>query len=60
MIRRLRLQVVAVCMLLVAAVLGGVFFFMYSAARSGIRDSTQELLRRVVISDPGWIGDRRA
>ncbi|WP_312280321.1 HAMP domain-containing sensor histidine kinase [Oscillibacter sp.] len=52
MIRRLRLQVVAVCMLLVTAVLGGAFFFMYTAARDNIRDSTQELLRRVVIRDP--------
>ena len=39
-------------MLLVAAVLGGVFFLMYTAARDGIRGSTQELLRRVVVSDP--------
>lgn len=52
MIRRLRLQVVAVCMLLVTAVLGGVFFSMYTAAKDGIRDSTQDLLRRVVASDP--------
>lgn len=52
MIRRLRLQVVAVCMLLVAAVLGGVFFSMYTAARDGIQNSTQELLRRVITSDP--------
>lgn len=52
MIRRLRLQVVAVCMLLVAGVLGGVFFSMYTAAKDGIRHSTQELLRRVVTSDP--------
>lgn len=52
MIRRLRLQVVAVCMLLVAAVLGGVFFSMYTSARNGIRSSTQELLRRVVVNDP--------
>lgn len=52
MIRRLRLQVVAVCMLLVTAVLGGVFFSMYTAARNGIRNSTQELLRRVITSDP--------
>lgn len=52
MIRRLRLQVVAVCMLLVAGVLGGVFFSMYTAAKDGIRNSTQELLRRVITSDP--------
>ena len=52
MIRRLRLQVVAVCMLLVAGVLGGVFFSMYTAAKDGIRHSTQELLRRVITSDP--------
>ncbi|WP_369283294.1 sensor histidine kinase [Oscillibacter sp. GMB15532] len=52
MIRRLRLQVVAVCMLLVTAVLGGAFFFMYASSRDNIRDSTQELLRRVVVRDP--------
>lgn len=52
MIRRLRLQVVAVCMLLVAGVLGGVFFSMYTAAKDGIRHSTQELLGRVIASDP--------
>jgi signal transduction histidine kinase len=39
-------------MLLVAAVLGGVFFSMYTAARDGIQNSTQELLRRVITSDP--------
>jgi len=39
-------------MLLVTAVLGGAFFFMYTAARNNIRDSTQELLRRVVVQDP--------
>lgn len=52
MIRKLRLQVVAVCMLLVTALLGGMFFTMYASARRGIQSSTQELLRRVITSDP--------
>ena len=52
MIRKLRLQVLAVCMLLVTALLGGMFFSMYASAKQGIQSSTQELLRRVITSDP--------
>ncbi|KAF5083564.1 Adaptive-response sensory-kinase SasA [anaerobic digester metagenome] len=52
MIRKLRLQVLAVCMLLVTALLGGMFFSMYASAKRGLQNSTQELLRRVIVSDP--------
>lgn len=52
MIRKLRLQVVAVCMLLVTAVLGGMFLSLYTSARHGIQSSSEELLRRVIVHDP--------
>lgn len=52
MIRKLRLKVVCVCMLLVTAVLLGVFVSMLTSAQRGMRHSTQELLRRVVMEDP--------
>lgn len=52
MIRQLRLKVVAVCMLLVTAVLAGVFSSLYLTAREGIQNSSEELLQRVVSSDP--------
>lgn len=52
MIRKLRLQVVAVCMLLVTAVLGGMFLSLYTSARHSIQNSSEELLHRVIVHDP--------
>ena len=52
MIRRLRLKVVAVCMLLVTAILGGIVTALYFSARSNIQDSSERLLHRLIVSDP--------
>lgn len=52
MIRKLRLQLVAVCMLLVTSLLAGLFFSLYYSARSNIQKSSQDLLYRVVTADP--------
>ena len=53
MIRRLRLKVVAVCTLLVTAILGGIVTALYFSARSNIQDSSERLLHRLIVSDPG-------
>ena len=52
MIRKLRLKVVCVCMLLVTAVLLGVFGAQFAATQRGLRHNVQELLQRVVTEDP--------
>lgn len=52
MIRKLRLQLVAVCMLLVTSLLAGLFLSLYYSARKNIQNSSQDLLYRVVTADP--------
>lgn len=58
MIRRLRLQVVAVCMLLVTLVLAGIIASVYFSAQKNIQDSSERLLHRVAASDPRLMPDR--
>lgn len=48
MIKKLRWKFVAVCMLLVTAVLAVVFVSMYTSARRNIQHTTRELLQRVI------------
>ncbi|MCI2059086.1 MAG: HAMP domain-containing histidine kinase [Oscillibacter sp.] len=51
MIKKLRLKVVAVCMLLVTAVLAVVFFSFYSAAEHNLGRVSQAILERVIQED---------
>lgn len=48
MIQKLRLKFVAVCMLLVTAVLGVVFASMYTSAERNIEHISRQLLQRVI------------
>ena len=52
MIRKLRLKFVAVCMLLVTAVLGVVFSSVYSSAEQNIERTSLAVLQRVLNQDP--------
>lgn len=52
MIRKLRLKFVAVCMLLVTAVLGVVFSSVYSSAEQNIERTSRAVLQRVISQDP--------
>lgn len=51
MIRKLRLKFVAVCMLLVTAVLMVVFASVYTSARHNILENSRSLLQRVITED---------
>ena len=61
MIRKLRLKFVAVCMLLVTAVLMVVFASVYTSARHNILENSRSLLQRVITEDASmrWISTGR-
>ncbi len=52
MIKKLRLKLVAVCMLLVTAVLLAMFAALFFSAQRNIQRSSEELLSRVITNDP--------
>lgn len=52
MIKKLRLKLVAVCMLLVTAVLLAMFAALFFSAQRSIQRSSEELLSRVITNDP--------
>ena len=65
MIRRLRLQFVAVCMLLITAVLAAVLMAVYSAAERGSERASRTVLERVLaeenaLSHAGPLGPARS
>ena len=51
MIRKLRLKFVAICMVLVTAILAAVFFSVYLAMQRNIEDLSRQLLHRVIQQD---------
>ena len=51
MIRKLRLKFVAICMLLVTAILAVVFLSVYFAMQRNIEDLSRQLLHRVIQQD---------
>lgn len=58
MIRKLRLKFVAVCMLLVTAVLVVVFTSVYTSAQHNIQQNSRSLLQRVITEDASMAADR--
>ena len=58
MIRKLRLKFVAVCMLLVTAVLMVVFASVYTSARHNILENSRNLLQRVITEDASMAAGR--
>ena len=51
MIKKLRLKFVAVCMLLVTAVLAAVFISVYTSSQHSIRQASRDVLERVISED---------
>ena len=48
MIRKLQLKFVAICMVLISLVLGGVFLAIYSSAERSVETTSREVLQRVL------------
>ena len=52
MIRKLRLKFVAICMVLITAVLAVVLLSVYFAMQRNIQDLSRQLLHRVIQEEP--------